>query len=122
VQLVVGSEDATVMSTVQVVEVRVMRAAKVAHLLAAGIQGANLAVHVGVHPAAKGSEFGDIREAAVPLPVRGGPVGCFGADTDQSARMASSVAPQEPRHVSGLQHAADHAQKNFSATPLNAWR
>jgi hypothetical protein len=67
---VVGGEDATVASTVQVVEVGVVGAAKVAHLLAAGIQGADLAVHVGVHSAAKGSKGRDVWRAAIPLPVR----------------------------------------------------
>jgi hypothetical protein len=48
---VVGSEDATVMSPAQVVEVRVMRAATVAHLLTTGIKGADLPVHVSVDTA-----------------------------------------------------------------------
>jgi hypothetical protein len=58
---VVGSEYTTVMSPVQVVEVRVMRgAAKVAHLLTTGIKGADLPVHVGVDTAVEGSESRDI--------------------------------------------------------------
>jgi hypothetical protein len=81
------------MSTIEVVEVGIIRESQVTHFLTASIQGTEYAIDVSVHSIAKGSMDRDIRWRTVPRKVRGSPFWSLGTSADQLVGMASTVVP-----------------------------